>query len=232
MVAGYSAAQVRAAEAPHLAAGVPLMRMAAAALAAALRRELRRVDAPEGPVLALVGAGDNGGDALYAASELAGEGVDVTVAATSTRMHPDAAAAARDAGARFLTAPPSGATAVGREFAVSAERAALVVDGILGTGSTSPALRGAARELVAALRPVLERTGAPVIAVDLPSGIHPDDGSVPDPTVLRAVRTVTFGAAKAGLLIEPGADYAGAIEVVDLGLGAELANVTPLVERA
>jgi NAD(P)H-hydrate epimerase len=66
--AGYSAAQVRAAEAPHLAAGEPLMRRAAAALAAAVRRAASAADAPAGPVLVLAGSGDNGGDALFAAT--------------------------------------------------------------------------------------------------------------------------------------------------------------------
>ena len=68
-----------------------------------------------------------------------------------------------------------------------------------------------------------------MVAVDLPSGIHPDDGSVPDPTVLPATVTVTFGAVKAGLLLEPAAGYAGRVELVDLGLGPDLATMTPLV---
>jgi NAD(P)H-hydrate repair Nnr-like enzyme with NAD(P)H-hydrate epimerase domain len=68
-----------------------------------------------------------------------------------------------------------------------------------------------------------------VIAVDLPSGIHPDDGTVPDPTVLPASVTVTFGAVKAGLLLQPAAAYAGRVELVDLGLGDELAAMKPLV---
>jgi NAD(P)H-hydrate epimerase len=108
--------------------------------------------------------------------------------------------------------------------------AAVVVDGLLGTGtSSSPALRGAARDLVATAIPLVEEHGIPVVAVDLPSGIHSDDGSVPDPTVLTADVTVTFGAVKAGLLLDPGASRAGRIELVDLGLGAELDAMTPLV---
>ena len=109
----------------------------------------------------------------------------------------------------------------------------MIVDGILGTGtSADPALRGRARELVVGVLPALAATDRPtVVAVDLPSGIHPDDGSVPDPAVLPADVTVTFGAAKAGLLLEPGADYAGELRVIDLGLGAELERFTPLVER-
>src|SRR5690606_18096418 len=68
---GYSAAQVRAAERPLLEAGEPLMRLAAAALAAEVRGF-----APQ-RVLVLVGAGDNGGDALHASAELAADGADV-----------------------------------------------------------------------------------------------------------------------------------------------------------
>ena len=224
MVDGYSAAQVRAAEAPHLAAGEQLMLRAAAALAGVIRREAGRSDAAGGPVVLLVGSGDNGGDALFAGAELAGDGIAVVAVAASERMHAGGAAAAREAGVRFLH----------RDDAVAVERAlrssAIVVDGLLGTGTSSaPALRGPARNLVAAAMPIVEERGIPVVAVDLPSGIHPDDGSVPDPTVLSADITITFGAVKAGLLLEPGASRAGRIELVDLGFGPELAAMTPLV---
>jgi NAD(P)H-hydrate epimerase len=224
MAVGYSAAQVRAAEAPHLAAGEPLMRRAAAALATTLRRMLADAGAPSGPVVLLVGSGDNGGDALWAGAELAAEGVAVAAVPTSERLHAEGAAAARAAGMQFVDS--TNPEAVADAFASSA----VIVDGILGTGtSAAPALRGRARELVAAAIPIARAGGIRVVAVDLPSGIHPDDGSVPDPTVLRADVTVTFGAIKAGLLLEPAAGYAGRIELVDLGLGPELATMTPLV---
>lgn len=224
-VRGYSAAQVRAAEVPLLAAGEPLMRRAAAALAHGIRRELEAAGAAAGPVVLLVGSGDNGGDALFAGAELGETGVTVLAIPTSERLHRAGAAAARAAGVQFVD--HSDASAVG----AASESAAVVVDGILGTGtSAAPALRGVARELVAAVIPVVSRRGIRVVAVDLPSGIHPDDGTVPDPTVLPATVTVTFGAAKAGLLREPGARYAGRLEVVDLGLGPHLAGMTPLIE--
>ena len=224
MTLGYSAAQVRAAEAPHLAAGEPLMRRAAAALAAVLRRVLSESGAPTGPVVLLVGPGDNGGDALFAGADLAADGVVVIAIPTSDRMHADGAATARAFGVRMVEHPAA------TDVAAAVHSAAVLVDGILGTGtSASPALRGPARELVAAAIPVVAARGVPVVAVDLPSGIHPDDGTVPDPTVLPATVTVTFGAVKAGLLLEPAADYAGRIELVDLGLGPELATMTPLV---
>jgi NAD(P)H-hydrate epimerase len=230
MVAGYSAAQVRAAEAPHLERGEPLMRMAASALARVVREVLagREVAQADAAVLVLAGTGDNGGDALFAAAELAASGVRVDVVPTGTLLHEKGAWAAVAAGARIWESVTP--EAVARAGAA----ASVLVDGILGTGTSAvPALRGTAREIVAALLPVLDGERRPtVVAVDLPSGIHPDDGSVPDPTVLRADRTVTFGAAKAGLLLEPGADYAGDLTVVDLGLGPELSLVDPVVERS
>jgi NAD(P)H-hydrate epimerase len=224
MVAGYSAAQVRAAEAPHLAAGEPLMRRAATALASVIRRVLADAGARNGPVVLLVGSGDNGGDALFAGAELAAEGVEVVAIPTSERIHEAGRQAASDAGARLVE--PGDADAAHSAL----ESAAVIVDGILGTGTSSaPALRGRAHELVAETSPLVARGGIPVVAVDLPSGIHPDDGTVPDPTVLPATVTVTFGAVKAGLLLQPAAGYAGRVELIDLGLGEQLASVAPLV---
>jgi hydroxyethylthiazole kinase-like uncharacterized protein yjeF len=217
----YTAAQVRAAEEPLLAAGVPLMQRAAAALA----RELWLLLPPDRPgsVLLLVGPGNNGGDALFAGAELAASGVHVTVLPTSDRMHEAGRDAAEKSGVRMLSADieTDAAASVARDCDV-------IVDGILGTGtSDSPALRGRARELVAAIQSFLAGKKKPpvVVAVDLPSGIHPDDGTVPDPTVLRADLTVTFGACKTGLLLRPAADYVGRLVVVDIGLGPELERV-------
>jgi len=206
---GYTAAQVRAAERPLLEAGEPLMRRAAAALAA----EIRSLSPAR--ILVLVGAGDNGGDALFAAAELAAEGVTVDLVATASRHHAEGAATALAAGARWADAA---------DAARLAADADVVLDGIVGTGS-SPGLRGTAREVAAAIVPVLARARRPrVVAVDIPSGISPDDGSVPDATVLPADLTVTFGAIKAGLLLDPGARYAGRIVLVDLGLGPSLGD--------
>ncbi|SFN83522.1 NAD(P)H-hydrate epimerase [Mycetocola miduiensis] len=216
----YTAAQIRAAEEPLLAAGVPLMARAAAALA----REIRLLLAPDAPgeILLLVGPGNNGGDALFAGAELAALGNTVTVVPTSDRMHEGGRVAAIDAGVRMLPADTDtdAVASLGRGSDV-------VVDGILGTGTgATPALRGRAREIVAAILPVLAEEHPPVVvAVDLPSGVHPDDGSVPDPTVLPADVTVTFGACKTGLLIAPAVDYVGRLVVVDIGLGPELDRV-------
>lgn len=216
MIRGYSAQQMRDAEAPHLAAGEPLMQRAAAGLAEEVRRAL---PATGGKVLLLVGTGNNGADALYAGAELAAGGADVAIVTTGPRVHEHGLATALAAGSHTIPLGEAGSVA---------EAANVVVDGILGTGtSASPALRGHARTVVEAINGV--RPAPFVVAVDIPSGINPDDGSVPDPLVLPADVTVTFGGYKAGLLLAPGAGLAGRVRVIDIGLGADLAALTPTV---
>jgi hydroxyethylthiazole kinase-like uncharacterized protein yjeF len=100
------------------------------------------------------------------------------------------------------------------------DRADLVLDGIVGIGG-SGGLRPAAAELVdrAARGPGL------LVAVDLPSGVDADTGEV-NGAAVRADATVTFGAWKPGLLVDPGAGLAGAITCVDIGLGPYLPEPT------
>lgn len=217
LVPAYTAAAVRAAEAPLLAAGEPLMREAATALAGVVRERL--AEAP-GRVLVLAGGGDNGGDALYAAAEIAGADQPVDIVLTSDRVHREALAAAMSAGAELRGAG---------ELCSEPPTYALVLDGILGIGaSADPRLRGVARAVVEALLPTLRDGGTTVIAVDLPSGLHPDDGRADD-VVLPADTTVTFGAVKAGLVRGRGPQLAGDVRLVDLGLGPALARAHPEV---
>lgn len=209
----YRAAQVRAAEKPLLAAGEPLMARAASALAGIAAEYL---GAAGGRILVLAGGGDNGGDALFAAAELAGiDDVLVDLFLTSERVHHAGLAAAIAAGARTIGHAELVAAASGYD---------LLLDGIVGIGASGdPALRGTARSTVEALLPAV-RAGRPrAIAVDLPSGLQPDDGSS-DGVVLPASLTVTFGAVKAGLVTGSGPECAGSIVLVDLGLMPALAG--------
>ncbi|KOG53811.1 carbohydrate kinase [Streptomyces virginiae] len=202
MRTAYSVETVRGAE-RELMARLPegaLMQRAAAGLAAAcaglLRR--RRGGVYGARVVLLVGPGDNGGDALYAGARLARRGAGVTaVPMDPERMHPAALAALLAAGGRVAHAVP--------------QRADLVLDGLLGIGGRG-GLRPAAAALVERIPP-----GAPVVAVDLPSGVDADTGEVAGPAVTADV-TVAFGAYKPGLLIDPGASRAGAVHLVDIGL--------------
>jgi len=220
----YTAAQMREAEAPFLERGVPLMAMAAGALATESAGLLtaRRGSVAGARVLVLAGPGNNGADALYAAELLAGQGAEVAILPTSDRLHQGALEAVLSRGADLRPTDERPEVVAGL-----AGEADLILDGILGTGTAgNPALRGAARDIVAAVLPALSGEHRPVVvAVDLPSGIGVDDGSVPDPTVLPADLTVTFGGCKAGLVRAPAADYAGRVVVADIGIGAELERI-------
>lgn len=217
MIEAWSAADVRAAEEPLLAAGVPLMERAAFALAVQVARDLRarRRSVRGARVALLVGAGNNGGDALHAGAYLARRGVGVVAVLVAERAHAAGLSALRSAGGRVeaLHASPERTGAVAQEVG----RSDVVLDGMLGIGARG-ALRGLAAELVTALERSGRGAARPwVVAVDVPSGIGVDDGTVPGP-VLRADRTVTFGAAKPGLLLPPAAHLAGEVTVVDIGL--------------
>jgi NAD(P)H-hydrate epimerase len=216
----YTAAQVRAAERPLLEAGIPLMRRAATALAAIAREQM--TDAASPRVLVLAGSGDNGGDALYAAADLAAV-ARVDVLTVGSRVHELARAAALRAGARRID--PGEA-----EHAASAS--VLLIDGIVGIGSEpDPALRGPARDLVARLLALGPGRMPRTLAVDLPSGLHPDTGSA-DEVVLPAAITVTFGAVKAGLARGRGPELSGVVVLVDLGLAHGLESAEPAGEAS
>ncbi|MFJ4158381.1 NAD(P)H-hydrate epimerase [Microbacterium testaceum] len=214
-VPAYRADAVRAAEKPLLAEGRPLMRWAAAALAEVVAEHLAT---PSGPVLVLAGAGDNGGDALYAAAELCAVADRVDIVLVRDRVHRAALDAAVTAGARVRSAS---------EVCGDMADYALVLDGILGIGRlTDRRLRGGARAVVECVRR-LERQPF-VVAVDVPSGLDPDDGTA-DAAVLAADVTVTFGALKAGLVRGRGPELAGRVHLVDLGLEPYLQLAHPAV---
>ncbi|GAA1714917.1 bifunctional ADP-dependent NAD(P)H-hydrate dehydratase/NAD(P)H-hydrate epimerase [Isoptericola hypogeus] len=232
MISAWSAADVRAAEEPLLVAGVPLMERASFALATVVAGDLRarRRSVRGAGVALLVGAGNNGGDALHAGAVLAGRGAAVTAVLTSERFHAGGRAALTRAGGRVveLFVAPDRLGAVVRDVAASDG----VLDGLVGIGARGP-LRGPAADLVTALRRAAGETGAApwVVAVDVPSGIGVDDGAVAGP-VLPADRTVTFGCAKPGLLLPPAALLAGEVSAVDLGLGLEGAPAVRRLEAA
>ncbi|MFG2930036.1 NAD(P)H-hydrate dehydratase [Streptomyces achromogenes] len=204
MRTAYSVETVRAAE-RALMARLPegaLMQRAAAGLAAACAGLLGRVSGSR--VVLLVGSGDNGGDALYAGARLARRGAGVTaVLLAPERTHAAGLAALRRAGGRTVTADRG-------EEAIA--RARLVVDGIVGIGG-----KGGLRPDAARLAEAVARSGAAVVAVDLPSGVDADTGEVRG-AALRADLTVTFGAYKPGLLVDPAREYAGVVRFVGIGI--------------
>ncbi|MCG5217180.1 NAD(P)H-hydrate dehydratase [Streptosporangium sp. KLBMP 9127] len=218
MRAAYTSDQIRAAE-RTLMALLPegaLMQRAAAGLAAACAGALGR-GLYGARVVILAGGGDNGGDALYAGARLARRGARVEAVLAGSRTHQEALAALRQAGGRVAD------LARAREVA---GRADLIVDGLVGIGGS-----GALREPYAGLAAVACEAPGVVVAVDVPSGVAAGSGQV-EGNAVRASLTVTFGALKTGLLVDPGAEYAGRVELVDIGLGPYLPDpdVTALTD--
>src|SRR5690606_5046663 len=155
---------------------------------------------PEGPVAAAVGGGNNGGDALVALRTLAAWGREVACVQAASRA-PDAALLHQHA---LEIRPAEEAEAV---FG----RAAVVLDGILGTGS-----HGAPREPAAGVIRALNESGRPVVALDMPSGVDPTTGAVAGPAVKAAV-AVSCGWPKTGLLLQPARAHCGRLLVVEIG---------------
>lgn len=187
-----------------------LMQRAAAGLAAVCAQVLeRRVYGAR--VVLLVGSGDNGGDALFAGARLArrGAGVTAVLVAPDGRAHQPALGALRAAGGRVLPGPH---TAHDSPAFAALARATLVLDAITGIGG-----RGGLRPEAVPLVRAAESSPAPILAVDLPSGIDADTGRV-EGACVHADVTVSFGTYKPGLLIDPARTHAGVLHLVDLGL--------------
>lgn len=189
VILAFASDAVRAAEEPLLAAGAPLMDRAAFALSVRVAAELRarRGRVVGAAVVVLVGAGNNGGDALHAGALLAGRGAGVLAVATSDRVHPGGLAALRAAGGRVVSVADGGpGSRVRAGDAIAAAYAAdVILDGLLGIGARG-ALRGPAAEVVRLLGELMadksaggRSSGPLVVAVDMPSGIGVDAGDVP-----------------------------------------------------
>ncbi len=176
-------------------------------------------------VVVLCGPGNNGGDGLVAARHLADWLAEVSVFVVAARDAADpkmAALAERNVAVVDATAD-DGAAAL-RDALGSSE---LVVDALLGTGRSRP-IEGQLAEMLRQLHERLAASHPPkIIAVDLPTGVDADSGRA-DPLAVRADLTVTFGLAKVGLYTLPGSEYAGRVQVVDIGLPNDAADAVSL----
>jgi len=168
------------------------------------------------------GKGNNGGDGLVAARLLLERSARVSV---------------------FLLAPPDKLTGEARtnlerfqkisgrvhilkedalgELERELSQSDLIVDALFGTGLSSP-VEGLPARVIGAIN----ASGKPVVAVDLPSGIHTDTGRVMGIAV-KAALTVSFALPKRGLLLHPGSDYTGRLKIVDIGIPQALIRQLP-----
>jgi hydroxyethylthiazole kinase-like uncharacterized protein yjeF len=166
-------------------------------------------------VVVVCGKGNNGGDGLVAAHYLHREGIRVEVILASPESEFSGEARRVLETARQAAVPVRSISEGDRRMLGGA---ALIIDALFGTGFRGPA-RGQAAELIEAIN----RTGTPVLAVDIPSGVSADSGSA-DGAAIRAAATITMGLPKVGLLLFPGADLAGSIVVADIGYPGTLSN--------
>ena len=204
--------------------GIVLMETAGSAIVRAIERHYptcKRIGI-------LAGKGNNGGDGIVIARQLAHIGHDVHL---------------------FLVSPPESFTgeatvnlqiaknlglhieeiltdaALGYDFFVKRSTSLnhiasseLLVDAIFGTG-----LHGEVREPIATIINTINNLSISILSVDLPSGLDADTGN-PFGTCVRADRTVTIGLPKRGLLVHPGAEFVGKLEVVDIGFPEQVVD--------
>ena len=183
--------------------GAALMESAGAAAAALLRERW-----PQARTVAVVcGPGNNGGDGFVVARRLREAGLEawLVLAAERERWRGDAATMLRVADA--LGVPEGGL-----------EGADVVVDALLGTGA-----RGAPEGDLLGVVERVNASGAPVLALDIPSGVDATSGETAGAAV-RAALTICFGGRKLGTAIEPGRGHAGEVVSADIGLPGSLAS--------
>jgi hydroxyethylthiazole kinase-like uncharacterized protein yjeF len=180
-------------------AGIDLMEHAGAAVAAAAQE----AHAPGARVVVVAGPGNNGGDGFVAARLLAERGYDVKLllVGEASRLKGDAALAAKRWNGAVVAADPA-----------SLAGADVVIDALFGAGLDRP-VEGIAHGLIEAMN----EQDAPVVAVDLPSGINGTSGAVMGVAVVAA-QTVTFFRKKPGHVLLPGRLCCGAIRVADIGI--------------
>ena len=204
-------------EAANLA-GVSLYQLMQRAGAAAFQRILWHYPFAR-HYLILAGHGNNGGDGYVVASLAAAHGKQVTlIECPGHSPLPDEARQARQA---WLDAGGA-AAGVDEPWPPQVD---IIVDGLLGSG-----LRDAPREPYAGLIARANAHGAPVVALDIPSGLNADTGAAAG-AAIKAAHTLTFIAMKPGLLTGKARSVAGRLHYDDLGLGQWLQLQEPALER-
>lgn len=253
----YNVETVRGMERPLLDRGVPLMRMAASAAAhvTADLLEDNGLEVSQSHIVLLAGAGDNGGDGLYAAAHLANAGAQVTAVAVGKSLHLAGLVAFTHAGGRLLVLDPNSkipggangfsAGEAGERLKTAiglASHANVVLDAMTGIG-VHGALHGLAATMAHELRKVVEKpinqsTGsffsgtsvnndAPlVVAIDTPSGMDVDGGTLPGDFIPADVTTM-FGAMKPCAMLPPATFACGRVVLVDFGF--DISDAKPAI---
>lgn len=194
--------------------GIPALVLMEVAGRAVLDATLERRDDSDAIVLVLAGTGNNGGDGVVVARHLFERGVPVVLLGLGdpAKVSPETAQQLTIAERLGLEARWLSGAEAAAEVAELAASASVVVDGLFGTGLARP-VEGWRADVVHAVNDAL----VPVVAVDLPSGVHADTGQVLG-VAMDADVTVTFQCAKLGHLLYPGREISGEVRVVDIGI--------------
>ena len=205
----YTADEMRATDAWAIAdQGVPSLDLMERAATQVTR--VATAMSPAGPVRIVCGKGNNGGDGLVVARQLAAHGLDAEalLLADPAELSPDAHANFE----RLENAGVSWRTVAAGDMPAALGGSGLVLDAMLGTG-----FAGAPRAPVDGAIEAVNSSGAGVLAVDVPSGVNATTGEV-EGVCVRADVTVTFHGAKLGLWVDPGKTQAGRVETVPIGI--------------
>lgn len=202
--------------------GVPLDQlMENAGLALAQEAWLMLGEIAERRILVLAGTGNNGGDGIVAARHLKDWGADVIVYLLKSRLEDDAVY--KQAVERAIPIIVEGDDDTPKRLSDAMSGAELVIDALLGTGS-SRAIESPLADVLDMLRDVRAYRLPPrLIAADVPTGVDADTGAA-DPRAVGADETVALGFSKVGLHVLPGSQYAGHVEVVDIGIPSSMAG--------
>lgn len=202
--------------------GVPVEQlMESAGLAVAQEAWLMLGEIAERRIIVLTGPGNNGGDGLVAARHLKEWGADIICYLLKPRDDTDSVySAALAAEIPLIT---EGETDAPKRLADALGGAELVIDALLGTGR-GRVIESPLADVLDMLRDARANRIPPrLIAVDVPTGLDADTGAV-DPHTVTADETVALGYAKVGLHVLPGSQFAGRVEVVDIGVPKDAAE--------
>ncbi|HOV80412.1 MAG TPA: NAD(P)H-hydrate dehydratase [Bacillota bacterium] len=200
--------------------GLVLMENAGRCVVEVIRQVLGEVR--DKVITVFIGKGNNGGDGLVIARHLLNAGAGVKVLSL---VNPDEIKGDAKANLEIWRKMEQKVFSLHHGDVINVVRLALmntdlIVDAIFGTG-----FRGRAGEKAGRVIEALNGSGKPIVAVDVPSGLDADTGKVRGPCI-QAAHTVTFALPKLGLILEPGAGYAGRLHITDISIPSVLVEKT------